>query len=328
MPLFYIPPLCLKPGPPTKNQKKKKAGKVTSSSSGLKKTAFMPCKSSLDDWGLHTSTPSPSIRAEEEDEPCEESNSKYDISSLSIEDNVETEFTLLRHSEATPNKESPFIIRKYGGSPEKRKSRSLLRPATLSPPPHESPSKGGVAKASWVAGGYWHSKERLPSSPPQHQRTLSRSSSQSSGFVSSYNNNNNLPSSHNNSPNLRVIRNTFATLRQRSCSPEGQSGGLFPTSLGGGGIPPVNSNSNNSLQQHYYGTSSSIASSSRDGCPTWNPQEDPNNTNSSSICSQNVSLMDKELTLRVSLYSLILGASVLSNLALIGFLTYKQLTAK
>lgn len=57
-----------------------------------------------------------------------------------------------------------------------------------------SPSQGNLTKASWVAGGYWHQNSGWGSptsytslsSPNDSQTTLTRSSSQSSGFGSSF----------------------------------------------------------------------------------------------------------------------------------------------
>uniref|UniRef100_A0A0K2TLM9 Transmembrane protein 201 [Octodon degus] n=1 Tax=Lepeophtheirus salmonis TaxID=72036 RepID=A0A0K2TLM9_LEPSM len=205
--------------------------------SSFKKTISTSSKNTENDtWGLISSTSPPSVKSSrvssifnaKEDE-CHEENSKYDISSLSIEDNVETEFTLMGSASDKGNHDSnkgspPFIIKKYNGLADNEiyfkkrngltvKRRNLIRPATLSPPP-ESPSKA-IAKASWVAGGYWHPKDKLGLSSPE--RTLSRSSSQSSGFVSY----DNYPSS----PNLRVIRNTFA---RSSVPPEHKPYEKFP----------------------------------------------------------------------------------------------------
>ncbi|CAB4066754.1 unnamed protein product [Lepeophtheirus salmonis] len=173
-----------------------------------------------------------SIFNAKEDE-CHEENSKYDISSLSIEDNVETEFTLM-------------------GSGLHLKA---------------------IAKASWVAGGYWHPKDKLGLSSPE--RTLSRSSSQSSGFVSY----DNYPSS----PNLRVIRNTFA---RSSVPPEHKPYEQFP-------VRQVASSSDRYScdDPSFHGntgfvdSSSSLASSSRQ-CLNDSPNK-----------SHNVSIMDKEFNL-------------------------------
>jgi len=87
-----------------------------------------------------------------------------DLSSLSLGD--------YRTSSPAPSVTSPFSLRSYSPSPSsnslfspKPRSRPLIQPARLT-------------STSWVAGGYWQPPVTSPGP------TMSRSSSQSSGFIS------------------------------------------------------------------------------------------------------------------------------------------------
>jgi len=112
-----------------------------------------------------------------------EANAKddCDISTLSLEDDEEDE---LRLSESPPGRASTasptFSLRQYspGSVDFRRPTASVLRPARFFPAAPSSPKNNGVVKASWVAGGYW---QRAPELEPE---SVSRASSQSSGFIS------------------------------------------------------------------------------------------------------------------------------------------------
>ncbi|KAF2898389.1 hypothetical protein ILUMI_07792 [Ignelater luminosus] len=114
---------------------------------------------------------------------------------------------LINHN--TPDNKKDFDIdislnRLHLGSPKVRKSPPIntfyMNHDIPRPKPVISPSKlKNVTQNSWVAGGFWRDSNGILL-PLNNYSNLSRSSSQTSGFVSlEPNNYNSLPSSHNNS---------------------------------------------------------------------------------------------------------------------------------
>ena len=109
-----------------------------------------------------------------------------DLSTLSIEEDEDLSGSLprRRNTRASDNRSpTTFSLKDYGGGDEVSlgcfRRPSVLKPARFNPN-GMSPSKR-VVKASWVAGGYW---QRNTATGEQDSESLSRASSQSSGFIS------------------------------------------------------------------------------------------------------------------------------------------------
>ena len=183
----------------------------SNSSSQATNTAPFPPKQSLVDSACHSEVgypPNPEVLQVpvNPDNEIRRRRRNCDLSSLSISDdegNEELNFDCSR---------SVFWKKRYNGfnksginfgppvsrSSSLRGNQSLLRPATFSPTPGSSPkinsfssrstSSGRVAKASWVAGGYWQRKPNYFRNSNNNSHIMddedSRPSSKSSGFIS------------------------------------------------------------------------------------------------------------------------------------------------
>ena len=103
-------------------------------------------------------------------EPGGEASRDCDLASLSLDDDLSRSPA---PTTASITSEPPFSIREYSPLEDRlfKPQRKIIQPARFQPP---KPTTN-----SWVAGGYWQPAQNLNLSLP-----LSRSSSQSSGFIS------------------------------------------------------------------------------------------------------------------------------------------------
>lgn len=226
-----------------------------------------------------------------------------DISTLSIADEDESGDSSCADGERRPDSCSPtFSIRNYStaGSSWKdfeRNSRRATTKTSILRPPTFEPKR--VAKASWVAGGYWdhHNPSKKFGDGGGRGENVSRSSSQSSGFVSYSGRGRMNPNLFAASSLPSEPRNTiFASSRPNSQMGRGHSESSFDTSL-------------ERLTQEAFSELRPQANSS--------PIEAAAESQ-----PRRIKLLEKQISIRFSLYSLLLGASVALNVTIAAYIAY------
>lgn len=193
-------------------------------------------------------------------------------------------------------------------------NKPLLRPSRL----QASFQENQVAKSSWVAGGYWQNK-RL-SLDPNKLDNLSRSSSQSSGFISHCSASNVFGNPVNSLPSSRVNSTAGDALDRLSLLSE----------------PILNSKSQRlneeislcptkEVFQPSRLEGSSKRPDSRDSFLDHSPKARSSPIPKEAISDVKTSLLDRKITVSVSCYAIVLGLSSLANMALMTYVVYSYL---